>query len=621
MDDVGARRTDDVLQYVPGVQQFAGYGGAWDDYTVRGFRVWAGTTYRNGYLNGYSGSNATDAVNVERIEVIRGPASALYGPGLPGGSINFVTKRPSAEPHLALRLWGGSFTTLRAELDATGPLGRDVLYRATASADATDGYRDFNAARRWLANPVIEIALDDDTKVLAEAQGFQNAYRADPLGVPRIGRGSGSLPVERSYIEPDLPLASLEGGLARVEVNRRLGRGWSLRVATQGKAARYSEQTLLWGPPGADGRTLERFLLDWRQNSGEAAFQAALRGVVVARPVTQSIVIGVDASRERVAYRVGASDPASTPLPIDAFAPRYGAPLPRVALPGSPDVWTYGVVGVYANDVITLRPDLRVMAGARADTFAQESATRSVNDRSSEVAVSPRIGAVYDVHPRLSAYANVSKGFWPSLGVTATGNVLRPERSLSTEAGLRVLLPEDVVTLDAAVYRINDKNFAVADPDNPNFQQNIGEARSSGVEALATARVGKVWRTLVSYAYTDARVVDDPKSPARVGEPLPLAARHSGGLWGQLDIPVVAEQRVGIGAGALYTSERALPDQSRIPGYLRVDSVLSYHVAPFRFVVRIENVLGARYVRSGLNEYAILYGAPRTALGSIQLEL
>ncbi|HEY3665772.1 MAG TPA: TonB-dependent receptor, partial [Polyangiaceae bacterium] len=97
MNDRLARRTEDVLPLVPGVQLFAGSGGFWDDYTVRGFRVWAGTTFRNGFISGYSGANATDAVNIERVEVVRGPASALYGPGLPGGSITFVTKRPAAD--------------------------------------------------------------------------------------------------------------------------------------------------------------------------------------------------------------------------------------------------------------------------------------------------------------------------------------------------------------------------------------------------------------------------------------------------------------------------------------------------------------------------------------------
>lgn len=621
MDDVGARRTDDVLPFVPGVQPFAGYGGAWDDYTVRGFRVWAGTTYRNGFLNGYSSPNATDAANVERIEVVRGPASALYGPGLPGGSINFVTKRPRAERSTTLRLSAGSFETLRAEVDATGPLGSAVLYRAVASADQTAGWRDFNTVRRWLVNPMVELRLDARTRVLVEVQGFQSAYRADPLGVPRIDRDLYALPVARSYVEPGLPLAGIEGALARVQVEHALSRAWSLRLATQNKVARYAEDTLLWGPPGAGRRTLDRVLMRWDQDSAEAALQAALLGRVRTGSFDHAIVVGLDASRERVAYRTATSDPTAAPSPIDVLAPRYGAALPDVALPRSPSTWTYGIAGLYANDLVTLLPQLRATLGARVDTFGQESWTPTVRDRSSEVAVSPRAGAVLEVARGVTTYANVSRGFWPSLGVTAAGNVLRPEHALSTEAGLRVVLPRDAVTLDLAAFRIRNENFAVADSDNPNFQSNVGEAVSSGGEVFATARIGRFGRTLASYAYTDARVTSDPEDPSRVGRALPLAARHSGALWWQLDVPTWSRQRAGAGVGAVLAGERTLPDDTTIPGYVRGDAVVSYGLERLRASVRVENVLGTRYVKSGLNESALLYGAPRSALLTLHADL
>jgi iron complex outermembrane receptor protein len=616
MNDIGARRTDDALPLVPGVQLFSGYGGTWDDYTVRGFRVWTGTTYRNGYLNGYSGANATDAINVERIEVVKGPASALYGPGLPGGSINFVTKRPSAEPKTTVGLSAGTQSTFRGELDSTGSLTQNALYRMTAAATSTAGYRDNNDFHRWIANPVVELTLTPSTKLLAEVQGYQEAYRADPLGVPS---SKNDLPGERSYIEPSLPLALVEGALARVELNHELSRSWSLRLATQDKVGHYSEKTLLWGPP--DSGTLQRVLMNWRQNSGDVAVQAALRGKVSTGPIAHLLIVGVDASHEYVAYRTAISDPTSTPLPIDVAAPRYGSPLPEVPLPSQPSSWSYRVMGFYASDLITLLPRVKLMVGGRVDTFTQESTTDTVRDRASEVAVSPRTGAVVDVLPWLAAYANVSKGFWPSLGVTATGNVLRPEHSTAMEAGLRAAAAEDVATVDVAAFRIDDKNFAVADADNPNFQRNIGEAVSKGVETTLTANAGSLVRCIASYAYTDARVVADLADPKRVGQPLPMAAKHSGGAWAQLDLPTFRAQKVGVGVGGIYTSERALPDQTSIPGYVRVDSVLSYTVSRVRAALRIENVAGTRYIKSGLNEFAVLPGAPRTAMLTVQATL
>ena len=619
IDDIGARRVEDALPLVPGVQLFSGYGGTWDDYTIRGFRVWAGTTHRNGYLNGYSGAHAADTVNVERIEVIRGPASALYGPALPGGAVNLVTKRPKAERQLSVGVWAGSFTTLRNELDATGPMGPKVNYRLTASASSTEGYRDYNSFSRWLVNPAVEFAPTEDTKLLVELQAYRSSYRADPLGVPWMVKGA--IPVERSYVDPSLPRANFDGGLARVELDHKLSRRWALRVAIQNQIGQYVEKTILWGPPGEDGRMLERALMNWRQYGGAVALQSALRGEFSTGPFRHGVVVGLDAARERVAYRTAMSDPASAPLPIDVFNPRYGAVLPEVSLPSAPNTWSYGVVGLYANDVVTLLPRLKVMLGVRVDTFAQESSSDTVHDRASEVAVTPRAGAVFDVIDGVSAFANVSTGFWPSLGVTATGNVLRPEHSFSTEAGVRGVLMPDVVTLDVAAFRIDNRNFAVADADNPNFQHNIGEALSTGIEAMSTARLGRIFRCLASYAYTDARVVEDPAVPARVGQPLPLAAAHSGGAWGQFDLPITAGQKAGIGVGSTYTSERTLPDQSTIPGYVRFDAMLSYAVPHVRAALRFENLADTQYVKSGLNQYAVLFGAPRNVLLTLDARL
>jgi iron complex outermembrane receptor protein len=188
MDDRLAHRTEDVLPLVPGVQLFAGSGGFWDDYTVRGFRVWAGTTFRNGFISGYSGANATDAVNIERVEVVRGPASALYGPGLPGGSINFVTKRPAADPRVDVGVSVGRFNTYRGELDATGPIAPGALYRMTASAESTAGYRDFNDFRRSIAKPGSWSKCSAMAKPTAPTPKACPSWLAIPLLCPGIAR-------------------------------------------------------------------------------------------------------------------------------------------------------------------------------------------------------------------------------------------------------------------------------------------------------------------------------------------------------------------------------------------------------------------------------------------------
>lgn len=620
LDDVGARRTDDVLPLVPGVQLYDGYGGVFDDYLVRGFQVWAGTLYRNGYLNGYSGGSTTDAVNVERIEVIRGPASALYGPALPGGSIDFVTKRPRSKPSTRLGVSAGSFDTYRGELDATGPLAPHVRYRLTGAAETTASHRDHDTFRRWLANPSFELELAPGTVLFVEGQGYQTEFRSDPLGVPSIGGDPFALPSSRSYADPGLPLSRARGLLGRVELEQRLSERVSLRIGTQTKGGDYAERTLLWDAPGADGRTLQRSFFNWYSSSADTSLQAALHGAADTGPLAHAFIVGADGSFEHVHFRAAMSDPAET-APIDLYTPVYGVPLPRAPLPGGPaNAWSYRTAGVYANDVVTIAKPLKVMVGGRLDDYSQRSEVGGAHDQTGQSAFSPRSGAVLDVAGPLSLYGNVSKGFWPSLGVDASGGVLEPQHSFSYEGGARVAADDDAATLDVALFHIDNRNIAVPDPSNPSFSRQIGEATSRGLEAQATARPGDLVRLFASYAFTDAKVTAD-LDPANVGKQLPLAARHAAALWSQLELPVRAGERLGLGVGGVYRGERPLEDETSVPAYLRIDAILSYRTAHLRSALRVENLLDARYVRGGLRADAVLLGAPRNVMLTTELLL
>ncbi len=616
MDDRLARRTEDVLPLVPGVQLFAGSGGTWDDYTVRGFRVWSGTTFRNGFLSGYSGANAVDAVNIERVEVVRGPASALYGPGLPGGSINFVTKRPAADPRVSVGLSVGTFDSYRGELDATGPIAPGVLYRMTGSVDSTAGYRDFNDFRRYLLNPEVSIELDRQTWLLVEFQRYGEAYRSDPRGVPILGNDAFAVPVKRSLIEPNQPLANISGELARVELWHEFSAAWSLRVAAQSKFGRYTEYAL--NPLGLepDGHTLDRIAVNWASQSRDTDLQIGVRGKLHTGPVRHEVMAGVDLGREIVDWRIGLSDFGADPDPIDVSHPQYGAPLPSAPLQtGRMNRWSYQTGGVYASDIITLCPQLIVLVGARADSYRQESSTNTITERAGQPEQSLRAGVVYRPLEPFALYANASTGFWPVLGTAANGGVLRPERSHAFELGERTSITGDRLTLDAVAFEIDNRNISVPDLAHPDFQVQRGAARSRGLELSATSRQGDWLRLIASYAYTVARVTEDT-DPSNIGTDLPLTAHHSGGAFAVLEAPQGPLHGANIGGGALYTSQRALSDHAEIPGYVRFDGRLGFRSGRLESTLFIENMFDRRYVRSGNDRLGILYGSPRSFLVS-----
>lgn len=615
VDDLQARRTEDVLLHVPGVQLGSGYGGTWDDYHVRGFRVWAGTVSRNGFLAGYSGANATDAVVIERVEVLRGPASALWGPGLPGGAVNVVTRRPREGRHAEVGLFTGSFGTHRVELDVNHELGDGLRGRVLGAGETTDGYRDFNVHRRGLLDAMLEADLGPSTRLLLEFEGYQQGYRADPYGVP-LGP---ELPVERSFAEPHLPLARTRGALVRMQLDHGLGERWALHAALQSKRGDYEELALF--PIAVDPDAgMARIAVNWGSDSQDLASQVWITGSEDTGAVSHALLFGADAGIERVRWNVGTSDPGVDPYFIDLREPSYGAPLPAAPLPdGEANRWDYRVAGVYAQDRLELTRHVAVSVGGRLDTYAQRSVIPgAVDETAGRVLPSGRAGLVVTPVEPLTVYASASNGHWPALGVAADGGVLQDEHAVSAEAGARVVAPDDALLVDLAAFHTVNGNISVPDPERPEFQVQRGEATSRGLEGLVAARPAAWLRAWVTYALTDARISDDPDA-ALIGEPLPLTAAHAGSAWGQLELPLSDGSAVTVGGGGVYTGERALLDGATIDGYVRADGAIGYTTRSVRCQLRAENLADARYVRTGTDALGVLPGAPRSLMLSVHV--
>lgn len=620
MDDLQARRIEDVLPIAPGVQLGTGNGGTWDDFYIRGFRVWSGTLFRNGFRGAYSGPSATDAANVERIEVLRGPASALWGAGLPGGSVDVVTKRPKRARTEFLALRAGSFGTFRAEADATGPVNERLRYRMVAAGETTNGPRDFNDFRRLLVNPSLELDVSESTTIFAELQGYFAAYRADPFGVPIVNGNPLSLPAERSFIEPHLPMATSTALLGRVEVVHRLSQKWQLVVTTQTQAGGGGERDLIPVALSPDGRTLSRAQFNLGSRNADTALQIALRGHLQTGSIEHEVVTGIDAGHENVFFRAAGSDPA-TPSDIDVQRPSYGGALPPAELSGPMNRWKYRSAGIYASDLVAITRRVAFLVSGRVDSYQQESTVTGVMvDRASSTEPSARAGLVVRPVTPIVLYGNVSRGFWPVIGIGADGGVLEPERSVGGEGGVRFALPRDLLVADVGGFYIRNTDISVADPSNPQFQVQRGVARSVGSELLVTAKPVQWARMIATYAYVDAAITEDP-DPKLVGTALPYTARHAGALWGQLDFSTPKTSGMTFGAGAFMTGPRNMPDATEVAGFTRVDGSVGWRTPTLRTTLRMENVFDARYVRSGTSSLGVLVGPPRSAMLSVELLL
>jgi iron complex outermembrane receptor protein len=616
LKSAGARRVEDVMLLVPSVGLGAGFGGVWDDYVVRGSRIWSGTMYRNGFLGGYSSLAAFDVVNVERVEVLRGPAAALYGPGLPGGTLNIVTKRPLEVERYEVGMGLGSFDTARLTLDFTGPLGSASAYRLTLGADRSAGHRDFNESARLVLNPVFSFAPDARTRWLIETQLFSATYRPDPGGVPIVDGDPFALPAARSYADPDAPKTRFDGMLLRSELRRELTPSIVLRLGAQVQQA-LEEETVAF-PIGLreDGRTLDRVDTHLDLRSRDVALQGGIEVRGELGGVEHDAVLGVDARYEHVDYRLAASDPASDPFPIDLYRPVYGSPRPALHTSNAPDDrWTYGDAGVYLNDKLRLLAPLDLVLSGRLDGYRQTSRAAGSESAEGEIAPSGRVGLIVRPLDVLSTYASVSYGFWPVLGVSASGALLEPERSRGLEMGARVRLFGGALTLDGAVFSLQNQNISVPDPERPEFQVQRGASRTNGLELAATARVASIFRVIGAYTATDAQVTEDA-DPSLVGRPLPSTARYSASAWGELDLPLPRVDLI-TGFGARLVGPRRLNDGARVPGYSRLDSSLGVRLSSVELEVLVQNLLDRAYVQSGNDALSVLRGPPRTWLATL----
>lgn len=616
LEDTSARRTDDVMLLVPSVQQGAGFGSVWDDYAVRGFRVWAGTMHRNGFLAGYSGIGAADTVNVERIEVLRGPSAALYGPGLPGGTINVVTKEPSFRQRAKLAVALGSFDTQRYSLDVTGPLAEPAAYRVTGSFDTTDSARDFNTSQRLLVNPSVALKLGK-TRLLLETQFFSMRYRPDALGVPAINGDFFRVPAQRSYIEPETKLSDFRGGLVRGELRHELGRDITLRVGVQRQAGFLDEPATYSMGVDPARQSLGRIATHFWSHSEDIALQVGLEAGFKTGNLEHDLMVGTDARFETVDWRIATSDPAAD-FAIDLLRPDYSKSIPPILDAAVPDnSWSYRLLGVYVSDRIRLLPELALSLGVRGDGYQQNSEVpaAAVDDEAGELAPSARAGLLYAPARLLSFYGSINRGFWPVIGVTADGRLLKPEHNWGLEAGGRFALPNDAVTLDLSLFRTENQNISVPDPARPDFQLQRGAARAQGIELEGSARLHRNFRGVASYTLSDARITADT-DPSRIDQRLPGVPSHSGAVW-LFASPLGEKVGTGVGAGAILVGRRHLNDGARLPRYARLDVVLSQRLGAFKLQLRAENLLDTRYVRGGNDATSFYFGAPRNFLASL----
>ena len=647
LDDRQIRTSLDAIKNVSGVQspiyQF------YDQFLIRGFDSGYGTTFRNGLqLHGIA-----DAVNftfVDRVEVVKGPTSMLYGRVEPGGFVNIVTKKPQAQPLTTGEVQGGRWGAWRVSIDSTGAASTDGqwLYRVAADVDRADSWvqnthRDnkaLAASLAWQPNADLDARLD--------LEHYDRKTTWLDATVPIVG--DRPAPVSRSFttIFPqswtDHPY-TVRRTLLALEWNLRLNEHWKLTQRLHGVYSNENQQGVYADAfDGVDSFTSVRFTHtgpDWVRHT--LATNLDLAGEFTTGEVRHRLLVGVDGSKF-TDDTPGSTGPLTGTAPINIFNPTYpdySAQLAALTASDAGNViwrdWSTDA-GVYVQDQLTLGPKWELLLGGRydraVDAYADTYGSRGescyphctatiTSPYPADKAFSPRAGLLYKLDEGTSVYGSYSQSFGSSNGRDNFGNPLEAEKGTQYELGAKASLLDGQAQASATLFNLTKTNITQYDPVDF-FPHVVGEARSRGLELDLAGQVTRRVSVIGSYTWDRAVITKDPYNGTE-GKRFPGVATHVASLWAKVDSAPGRREGWAFGAGLYLSSQRQGDDANtwQLPGYGRVDAMASYRTQlggrRVAAQLNLNNVFDKVYFDRGGYGMAA-YGAPRHLTGSFKVE-
>lgn len=630
LEDQAATDLQDALRNVSGITQGNTTGNTEDVFAIRGFSLV--NILQDGFrtLEG----NLRNTANLERIEVLQGPASVLFGSGQPGGVINLVTKQPLAEPFYGVRVRGGTEGFFRPELDISGPVSVDgeVLYRLNAVYETAEGFRDFDQdIERVFIAPVLSFEVDPRTDLILEFE-YLNDERPFDRGLLAIDDGVADIPLDRVLGEPD-DFFENEEYRVRYRFEQRFSDNWKIRNAVQ--YASSDSLNVRAEPQALDETTgnLGRFFNSNDIFEESYAVQTQVEGNFNTGSITHKLLLGFDFTHESNETLTRA---ALAP-PINIFDPEY-------EIISRPDLSDFITTlnqesertswGFYLQDQIDLTDELILVLGGRLDivdqTIDQTSVFLGSLDLSGqETAFSPRVGLVYQPIETVSLYASFSRSFQPNsfFSITSDGEFVEFERGTQYEIGVKADWFDGRLSSTLALFDITRTNVAAPDPDAPpgsGFVIPIGEERSRGVGLDIVGEILPGWNIIASYSYLDAEITDSNElATAREGNRVANIPRNSASLWTTYEIQAGVLEGLGFGLGLLYEGDREGDPANtfELPSYVRTDAAIFYERDNWRAALNIQNLFDIDYFESsGNTRLRVNPGEPFTLIGTLAIE-
>ncbi|WP_313309563.1 TonB-dependent siderophore receptor [Stutzerimonas nitrititolerans] len=613
--DQGSLTIQDALRYVSGMRGEAyGFDSRGDSSLVRGVTP---TTFLDGLQQSVGSYNntRTDPFTLERIEVIKGPSSMLYGQSSVGGLLNLVSKRPQAEQKNELQLQYGSFDRKQIAFDSTGPLDDDGtwLYRVVAiqrdSQTQVDHTKDnrlvFMPSLTWRPNEQFEWTLM--ANVQKDDGGTTSSFlphRGTVLGAPYGEIGS-----ERFVSEPGFDEYDTEQKALTSQMSWRLDDTWTLRQNLRWQKSKVSYQTMYGWPPvlGADDRTVNRV---WSVSKPEvtiwtADHQAESRFDTGA--LQHTLLVGLD-------YRHSVTDSkraSGVATPLDLYDPVYGTFYPDIALVDEPQQ-RVAQKGLYAQDQIRYQNWLLTLGLRKdwADTRVEGGA------RQEDDAVTGRVGLTYLFDNGIAPYISYSESFTPIIGLNrVTQQSYDPLEGEQWELGIKYQPPGSNTLLTAAVFDLREQNRQMPDPANPLNTIQAGEARVKGLELEGLVEVTSGWDLIGNYTYLDSEV--ETGLAAQQGKRIASVPEHMASLWTQHRFSIAGIPGFSAGAGVRYVGASwDGTDSLKTPSTTLFDAMLGYAYQDWSFTLNATNLEDETYYTTCLSRGDCFTGNRRTVVAT-----
>lgn len=626
-EDQAVQSVEDAIAYTPGVTvQTFGQDGRYDQFAIRGFESNSSSSYRDGMpLRTYGwGAWRTEIFGLERIEVLRGSTSDLYGANQPGGLVNSITKRPKFTYAGVARTKLSGFGGGELAVDVTGPLTDRLAYRFVGLYnDSGTIFDEIDQSRIYIA-PSLTWKATDRTNITVYAQYQKDSVPDTYVLVPEYGslRSNPIAEYGNDFYpnNPDRSTIETTQSYVGYELDHTFDNNLTFRSRGRFSRNDWLNQTAYASsffsssgvPDAIDTAVLIDFDVDQRVD--ETSLDNALLYEFGTGNIQGTVIGGIDYYRAKYDNTYG--------FGLGGYKNLLTGVVTSVSSPSSVTQQNEDMkqTGLYVSTSATINTNWVVNAGLRQDWVARDfkSTTSGVTQAqdNDQTFTSANLGLSHNFDNGMTVYGNASRSFdLPPVGADIDGNALDVEKANSFEIGTRFQPLGTNSLFSLALFQIDKSNTTQSIAGTP-FVEQTGKVRSRGAELGATYNFQNGASVLASYTYIDAHYRDDESygnnQLARIPE-------HSAAIWLSYQVPQVAGLRLG--AGVRYIGSRFATDENtaefKVSSATLLDASISYEWDAWKATLAGRNLANNEYVTycsgtAGDFSNGCSYGAGRT---------